>query len=302
MPQIRVSNLTKRFGSFTAVDDVSFAVEAGSLFAFLGANGAGKSTTIGCITTTLRPTFGQIILDGLDVATDASLVRRQIGVVFQNSVLDTSLTVKENLSVRAALYGLTSKQLVKRIGELSELVSLGDFLNRKYGLLSGGQKRKADIARALIHSPTVLFLDEPTAGLDPQSREQVWTTVDGLRKEHGLTVFLTTHYMEETERADNVCILSHGKVVAQGTPAKLRAKYSRSILTIRCTDMHATVTQALRAGFAVSDLRETGELKLETENMNDVIEFLKTNPVEDFEFRHGTMDDVFLTLTDGVIK
>lgn len=214
---IEIKHLKKSYGSFEAVRDLSLGVPAGFLFAFLGANGAGKSTTIGCITTTLRPTSGTIRVQGLDVVAESDAVREVIGAVFQQSLLDPLLSVRENLALRAGFYGFRRRDAAYRIAELSELVGLGDVMDRRYGLLSGGQKRRADIARAIIHRPRVVFLDEPTAGLDPQSRQQIWSAIAQLQEDHAMTVFLTTHYMEETERADQVCIIDRGEIVAEGT-------------------------------------------------------------------------------------
>ncbi|MGI8484799.1 MAG: ABC transporter ATP-binding protein [Thermomicrobiales bacterium] len=228
---IRVDHLVKRYGSVTAVNDISFEVATGSLFAFLGANGAGKSTTINCLNTRLRADGGELEVSGHRAGKDDDAIRRTIGVVFQNALLDPLLTVRENLLVRGQFYGIT-KGGKARVNELASLVNLTSFLDRRYGKLSGGQKRRADIARALIHAPSLLFLDEPTAGLDPASRETVWTAIANLRQESGLTVFLTTHYMEETERADNVCVIDTGKIVAQGTPTELRAKYAHDELSL----------------------------------------------------------------------
>ncbi len=291
---IEVKDLRKKYGAFEAVRGISFAVPQGGVFAFLGANGAGKSTTIGCITTTLAPTSGQITVDGLDVARDANQVRKRIGVVFQQSLLDPLLTVKESLVTRAGFYGLGRGEATARVGELSELVGLESFFDRPYGVLSGGQKRRADIARAMIHSPRALFLDEPTAGLDPQSREQIWGALHQLRRERGVTVFLTTHYMEETERADDVCIIDAGRVVATGTPSSLRARYSSSILTVRGDRSRLLEAfQQLGASPHVSG----DDLVIPVDSARQALAWLNAVAVDDFEFRHGTMDDVFLAVT-----
>lgn len=297
---VEVTHLRKTYGRVTAVDDLSFSVASGSLFAFLGANGAGKSTTIGCITTTLSPTAGEIRVDGHDVRTGAYAVREQIGVVFQTSLLDPLLTVKENLAVRAGFYGLRRGETSTRIASLSELVGLGSFLNRRYGTLSGGQRRRADIARALLHDPSVIFLDEPTAGLDPQSREQIWSAIEQLRDTRGATIFLTTHYMEETERADDVCIIDKGAIVAQGTPAQLRAAHSSSILTVRSSRQAALLDECARRGL---DATVHGDaVRIPVRSALDARDLLAVLPIDDFEFRHGTMDDVFLAVTGGVVQ
>lgn len=295
---IVVTSLRKSYGAFEAVKDLSFEVPQGSVFAFLGANGAGKSTTIGCITTTLSPTSGRISVDGLDVVRDSDTVRKRIGVVFQQSILDPLLTVEENLKSRAGFYGLGRAKTNARIKELTELVALDSFLRRPYGQLSGGQKRRADIARAIIHEPRVIFLDEPTAGLDPQSREQIWVAMNDLRQEHGVTIFLTTHYMEETERADEVCIIDAGKIVAEGTPASLRSKYSSSILTVRGAERERLLEAYRNLGAAPQVSGD--DIVVPVESAQQALALLNAVPTSDFEFRHGTMDDVFLAVTEEV--
>lgn len=294
---IDVKNLKKSYGTFEAVRDLSFEVPTGSLFAFLGANGAGKSTTIGCITTILRPTSGTIRVQGRDVVDDPNGVREVIGAVFQQSLLDPLLTVRENLATRAGFYGLRRRETTERIEELSELVGLGDFLDRRYGVLSGGQKRRADIARAIVHRPSVVFLDEPTAGLDPQSREQIWSAIGQLRETRATTVFLTTHYMEETERADQVCIIARGEIVAEGTPAQLRSSFSRSVLTVRATDVGSFLAQCDARGL---DAEHVGDVvRVAVDDIEQAKAILLDTEISDFEFRHGTMDDVFLNVTGG---
>ena len=294
---VEVRQLRKDYGDFTAVKDLSFSVAAGSLFAFLGANGAGKSTTIGCITTTLRPTKGEIFVAGHNVITDADQARTQIGAVFQSSLLDPLLTVKENLAIRAGFYGLNRREAANRIAELADLVSLNSFLTRRYGVLSGGQKRRADIARALLHNPAVLFLDEPTAGLDPQSREQIWSAIGQLRQDLGTTVFLTTHYMEETERAQRVCIIEQGEIVAEGTPAELRAQHSSSILTVRTDHPARVLAEISRRGLVA--VQSGSDIRISVDSATSARDLLSVLPITDFEFRHGTMDDVFLAVTGG---
>ncbi|MEN2740678.1 ABC transporter ATP-binding protein [Microbacterium sp. X-17] len=296
---VEVRHLRKDYGSLTAVKDLSFTVPSGSLFAFLGSNGAGKSTTIGCITTTLMPTSGEIRVDGHDVVKDAHAVRGVIGAVFQTSLLDPLLTVRENLAVRAGFYGLRRREAAARVGTLAELVGLGSFLDRRYGRLSGGQKRRADIARALMHDPSVVFLDEPTAGLDPQSREHIWTAIEQLRTTRGATVFLTTHYLEETERASSVCIIEKGEIVAEGTPAELRATYSSSVLTVRSSQPAVVVEECRRRG--LDPTVDTDGIRIPVPSSSVARELLALLPVNDFEFRHGTMDDVFLAVTGGEV-
>jgi multidrug/hemolysin transport system ATP-binding protein len=294
---ISVAGLTKRFGAVLAVDDISFEVATGSVFAFLGTNGAGKSTTIGCVTTVSPFDAGEITVAGHDVRRDSEPVRTQIGVVFQDSLLDAQLTARENLTTRARFYTADRTSIHERVAELSDLIGLDDFLDRRYGTLSGGQRRRVDIARALLHSPAILFLDEPTAGLDPASRAIVWSTIHDLRDRHGLTVFLTTHYMEETEEADLVSIIDRGRIIAQGTPAALRAEHSHSILTVTSRDPQGLNALAAKAGLTVAHRGETAEIRVPDAAAARRLLADHGEDVVDFEFRHGRMDDVFLALT-----
>ncbi len=293
---IKVKNLQKKYGNVSAVNDISFEVKRGSVFAFLGTNGAGKSTTISCLTTTTAPTNGEIIINGKVIGKDDNHIREDIGVVFQSSLLDPTLTVRENLEYRATFYGL-GKKSAERIKELSDLIDLGSFIDRPYGPLSGGQKRRADIARALLHNPSILFLDEPTAGLDPKSREQVWQTIYQLQASIGLTVFLTTHYMEETERADDVYVINKGKKIASGTPQTLRASFSQNELRVVASD-GARLEKRLKADGVAHELRQDAYI-IATPDSVSAFQILKKYEGEytDFEFRHGNMDDVFLALT-----
>jgi len=297
-PAISVRGLTKRYGSTTAVDDISFDVEPGSVFAFLGTNGAGKSTTIGCLTTVNPFEAGTAEVCGYNVRSEGEDVRRNIGVVFQESILDPLLTGRENLRVRARFYSSDRAANEARINELSALIDLGGFLDRRYGTYSGGQRRRVDIARALLPSPSIIFLDEPTAGLDPASRAIVWSTIHDLRDRHGLTVFLTTHYMEETEEADRVCIIDAGRIIADGTPAELRAKHSSSILTVTTTDRPGLETLTAELGGTVESAEgAVVRIIVETAETARLILARHGAATQDFEFRHGTMDDVFLALT-----
>jgi len=295
-PAISVTGLSKRYGPTLAVDDVSFTVERGTVFAFVGTNGAGKSTTISCLTTLLAPDAGVVTVLGHDVRTDPDSVRASIGVVFQESILDPLLSVRENLRVRGAFYGTSRLALETRINELSTLIGLDRVLDRRYARLSGGEKRRADIARALLASPSVIFLDEPTAGLDPAGRALVWSTIRELRVRHGLTVFLTTHYMEETEEADLVCIIDRGRIVAQGSPTELRARYSSSVLTVSTRDPLALAVIAQQAGCSVEG-EDPATIVVPSAGVAQRLLSLHGDKVVDFEFRHGTMDDVFLRVT-----
>lgn len=294
-----VRGLVKDFGPVHAVRDVDLSVAEGSLFAFVGRNGAGKSTTIGCLTTVMAPDAGELRVGGAAVGHDDALIRRRIGVVFQTSMLDAALTVAENLRLRARLYGMGRDEARTRSEELARLVEVEPLLGRRYGTLSGGERRRVDIVRALLHRPSVLFLDEPTAGLDPRSREQVWAAIDGLRGGDGLTVFLTTHYLEETERADRVCIIDEGRVLVDDTPDALRRRFSSSRLDIVAADPPTTLT---RIRGTIGDVEATidgGAVSLAIADARAARAVLSTlgDEVLDFEFRHGSMDDVFLAVT-----
>ena len=232
MAMIEIQHLSKHFGEVCAVRDLSFRVREGELFAFLGVNGAGKSTTISILCGQLARDEGNVLVDGYDIDHHMERIKERIGVVFQNSALDKMLSVKDNLKSRAALYGIVGKAFEDRLAELSALLDLDDLLKRRLGKLSGGQRRKIDIARALLHRPKILILDEPTTGLDPKTRKTVWDVVAKLRAEEGLTVFLTTHYMEEAADADYVVILDRGQLVAEGTPLQLKNTYTGDYITI----------------------------------------------------------------------
>ena len=223
---IEVENFVKSYGDVKAVRGISFYVEEGKLFSFLGPNGAGKSTTIDTLCTLMDFDSGQITVDGFDLRSHAQSIRQNIGVVFQDSVLDNLLTVLENLFIRAGLYTNSKAEIKRMVEESTKIVELSEFLNRPYGKLSGGQRRRADIAAALLHKPKILFLDEPTTGLDPQTRLAVWETVKKLQSESGTTVFLTTHYMEEAADSDYIIVIDHGLIAAKGTPQELKTEYS----------------------------------------------------------------------------
>lgn len=293
---IRVENLIKHYGEIKAVNDVSFTVRRGSLFAFLGPNGAGKSTTINVMTTILQANGGIIYLND---QTDADYIRNKIGVVFQGNVLDEDLTVKENLICRGALY-LPDKAKVKaRYEELADFLNLHEFADQRFKTLSGGQKRRTEIARALFSNPEVLLLDEPTTGLDPETRQIVWQVIETLRKREHLTIFLTTHYMEEAANADHVVIINKGRIVTEGTPALLKAKYSHDRLKVVPKDKERlveTLEQAKRAFQKVAD--QYIMLVKDADDAIDLIETLKDN-IKQFEVIKGTMDDVFINVIGG---
>ena len=296
---IEVTNLSRRFGSFTAVDAISFQVEQGSLFAFVGPNGAGKSTTISVLTTLAPAQGGSVAYSIIDqdprlVGHDDAAIRSHIGVVFQDSLLDRPLSVRTNLMTRARLYGRTS------LDRVTAGLHLGELLEKKYGLLSGGQRRRVDIARALLADPEILFLDEPTTGLDPQSRNLVWEAIATLRQDLGLTVFLTTHYMEEAERADRMVVIDHGRIIAQGTPPELRAAHSRDQIRLRGP---ASLAESLRqAGTTFSIDHDSYVVTVDSQADVRAILNAQADHTTDVEVVHGTLDDVFLSLTGSNLR
>lgn len=299
---IEVHGLTKRYRDKVAVDDITFSVADGGVFAFVGTNGAGKSTTIGCLTTVLGFDSGTVSVNGYDVRREGERVRESIGVVFQDSLLDPLLTARENLRLRGRLSRVDGAALDDRIRDVSALIGVDEFLDRRYGVLSGGQRRRVDIARALLHEPAVLFLDEPTAGLDPASRALVWQTLHELSARTAFTIFLTTHYLEETEEAERVCIIDGGRIIADGTPAGLRARYSRSILQVTTGDPDALIAEARAIG--AEPVRDGGVVTIAVPDADTARALLTSHGdrVRDFEFRHGRMDDVFLALTGRVVE
>lgn len=290
---IEIKNLYKSFGDVKAVQDLSFCVKEGELFAFLGVNGAGKSTTINIICGQLAKDSGTVIIDGSALESDVAGTKTKLGVVFQNSVLDQALSVKENLRSRAALYGITGEDFRKRLEELSKMLSFEDLLKRTVGKLSGGQRRRIDIARALLHRPKILILDEPTTGLDPQTRQIIWKVIDNLRKNENMTVFLTTHYMEEAADADYVVILDSGKLVASGTPLELKNQYTGDFITLYGVEEEAVKT----LGSDYEKIRDA--FRLSVPNTAVAAELIIKNPevFKDFEITKGKMDDVFLSVT-----
>ncbi len=293
---IEVENLEKSYGKVHAVKGISFCVEKGSLFSFLGVNGAGKSTTINILCSILKKDAGKVSICGFDLDSDAQEIKKRTGVVFQKTVLDDRLTVRDNLSVRASFYGITGKSWVRRLEELDEVLSLKDILARPFGKLSGGQRRRADIARGLINKPELLFLDEPTTGLDPQTRAAVWSAVRKLRESEQTTVFLTTHYMEEADVSDRVIIIDGGKLSADGSPAELKNNYSHSRLKLY-GDLKAIT--AVLDGAGIKFEEEGGALSVRFDNASDAAAFVAAYPAVcgDFEFTKGSMDDVFLNVT-----
>lgn len=293
MKAISVNGLTKKYKEHLAVDHISFDVEQGEFFTFLGENGAGKSTTINMLCTTLSKTDGNVTLLGYELGKDDDEIRNRVGIVFQNSVLDAKLTVKENLLTRASYYGLTKKQAMERLEPFMDSFELKDIWNRNYEKLSGGQRRRVDIVRALINHPQILFLDEPTTGLDPKSRQIVWNYIEELRKKEKITLFLTTHYMEETRDADHVVILDKGKIIAQDTPVNLKTKYAKSRVMWYTPPVENI--EAIAGGYKYEYVADHYNIFFD----DGINEFLCRNKdfVRDFEVLKGSMDDVFLNLT-----
>lgn len=292
-PIIKISHLNKSYKDVKAVNDLSFTVNRGELFAFLGVNGAGKSTTIHIICSQLSKDSGEVIIDGYNLDTQKESIKRKLGVVFQNSVLDKDLSVYDNLLYRGTLYGLSKKECQKRIETLSIQLQFKDYLNRSLSKLSGGQKRRIDVARALIHDPEILILDEPTTGLDPQTRNVLWSFIEYLRKEKGMTLFLTTHYMEEAASADSVVILDHGQIVASGSPLDLKNQYANDYITLYgvCEDkvkMLALPYEKIKDAY-----------RIEIKNTRDATSLICQYPslFVDYEITKGKMDDVFLNIT-----
>lgn len=293
---IEVKNLVKSYGNVQAVRDISFDVEEGSFFAFLGINGAGKSTTINILCTVLEKNSGTVTIGGYDLDKQKDKIKDLIGIVFQGSVLDKQLTVKENLVSRASYYGLGKKEIKSRIDGLCKIFELDEIMGRRYGRLSGGQRRRVDVARALINKPKILFLDEPTTGLDPKTRMQVWEIIHNLRKDTGLTVFLTTHYMEETIDCDNVVVIDSGKIVANGSPYHLKKNYSHNSL-IWYTEKNKAAENLLESEQA--DFEYIGDAyKVKIADCKTASNLLAKYPeIDDFEVIKGNMDDVFLNVT-----
>lgn len=298
---IEVNDLYKAYGSIKAVEGIDFYVEKGKMFAFLGPNGAGKSTTIDIICTFLKQDQGTVIIDDNQLGKDDVAIRNIVGVVFQDGLLDSLLTVKENLQARGGLYGLKGKALEDAIIDTADKTNITELLNRPYGKLSGGQRRRCDIARALLNTPKILFLDEPTTGLDPQTRKNLWEVITNIQKTYNTTIFLTTHYMEEAAEADYVIVIDHGKIVAKGTPIELKDKYSMDRLMIDTDDPQS-----------VYELLDKNKIKYEKEEpikimLNSTLDALAIidlcrDYIKGFEVIRGTMDDVFIAITGKNIR
>lgn len=290
---IQIQHLNKAFGEIRAVQDLSFQVRRGELFAFLGVNGAGKSTTISILCGQLAKDSGQVTVCRRNIDDPATDISRRLGVVFQNSVLDKDLTVADNLRSRAALYGITGPAFRQRLGELAQLLDFEDLLKRTLGKLSGGQRRRIDIARALLHRPEILILDEPTTGLDPQTRHLLWSVISELRKRENMTVFLTTHYMEEAADADYVVILDSGRIAAEGSPLELKNTYTGDFITLYGLE------ETELAGLGLPWEALPDGVRVAVKNTRQATELILRKPelFRDFEITKGKMDDVFLAVT-----
>lgn len=295
MNAIEVRDLRKSYGDLEAVKGISFEVPEGSFFAFLGPNGAGKSTTISIICSLQDRDSGTVEVFGKDVS-DPS-VRRDMGIVFQDPMMDSRLTVRENLYVRGGMYGLTGDALDSAVERALDISDSDEFADRMYGRLSGGQRRRADIARALVHGPKLLLLDEPTSGLDPQTRKRIWDTVLGLNRGEGLTVLLTTHYMEEAAGADDVVILNRGEIAARGTPALLRDRYCSDRMVVVPTDPDAVRSLLRDSGIGFSESADTLEIPLSRTVDAVPIVAMLDGLMESFEVLNGTLDDAFIRIT-----
>ena len=295
MAAVSVHGLRKNYGDLEAVKGISFDVKEGSFFAFLGPNGAGKSTTISIICSLLDYDSGTVEVFGKNPAE----ARTEIGVVFQDHMLDDKLTVRENVSLRGSMYGLKGQELKDVVDKVLALTDSNEFADRRYGTLSGGQKRRADIARALVHDPKMIVLDEPTAGLDPQSRTMLWRTVFNLNRETGLTVFLTTHYMEEASDADDIVIIDHGEIVAQGTSDELKEQYCTDYIRAIPKDQESFINK-----LSFENIRFTMDKGIFTIPVSDTIRSIGLlnkfrDDLESFEVRKGTLDEAFIKITGG---
>jgi len=294
---IRVENLSKSFGNLKAVNNISFSVKEGGIFAFLGLNGAGKSTTINMLCSILEKDSGKIFINNFDIDKNNNEIKNDIGIVFQNTILDDELTVYQNLKSRASLYSLSKQYVDNRINELTKIFHLNDILNRQFSKLSGGQKRRVDIARALIHKPSILFLDEPTTGLDPTTRVLVWEVLNNLVKNTNLTIFLTTHYMEEVLNANDIVIIDEGSIIARGSPNKLKDLFATDILKI-----YSLVNNEIESILKENNISYYYQNESYYINVNNSLEALNIINMNlqlfnNFEVLKGNMDQVFLNVT-----
>lgn len=299
---IEVEHFTKSYGSFKAVDDITFSVEEGTIFAFLGPNGAGKSTTINSLCTILDKSEGKILINGHDSTEEKNLVRKDIGIVFQDSTLDARLTVEENLKYHCSFYKVPKSEVDERINFVLELVELTDWKKAIIGGLSGGMKRRVEIARGLVHYPKVLFLDEPTTGLDPQTRANVWEYIQKLQKQKNITIFLTTHYMDEAEICSKVAIMDHGKIIAYDTPSNLKNKYTNTVMQIS-TGKEEQLGEFLRTNNILHE-KTKEKIVIKTDKPSKALSILSEckDIITDFEVKKGTLNEVFLAITGKEVR
>lgn len=299
---IEVTGLSKSYGNIKAVKNIDFYVERGKLFAFLGPNGAGKSTTIDIICTFLKPDSGKVIVNGHLLGQNDNAIRSDIGAVFQDGFLDDLLTVYENLQIRGSFYDISGDELKKAIQNAAEITGITDLLKRPYGKLSGGQRRRCDIARALINTPSILFLDEPTTGLDPQTRKNVWDTITKLQKQSDMTIFLTTHYMEEAACADYVIVIDNGEIAAKGTPAQLKDTYTSDKLSLICINLDKVCS--ILSELNLKYVQTAEQLTISIPNTFDALPIIEKcrDYISGFQVTNGTMDDAFIAITGKEIK
>jgi ABC-2 type transport system ATP-binding protein len=299
---IEVENFTKAYGEFRAVDDISFSVEEGAIFAFLGPNGAGKSTTINTLCTIQHKTRGTLRINGNDVTTEQAKVRKDIGIVFQECTLDSKLTVRENLKLHCDFYAVPKSEMKDRIEFVLGLVDIEEWGKAPVSALSGGLKRRAEIARGLVHFPKVLFLDEPTTGLDPQTRANVWDYIKKLQKQKNITIFLTTHYLEEAEICDQVAIIDHGKIVAHDTPYNLKKRHTRTTTRIKTSDPDPLLRYCAEKSLPVA--RESEGISITSTDIGAVMDLVSIfkDSIQDLEINKGKLDDVFISLTGKEIR
>jgi ABC-2 type transport system ATP-binding protein len=303
-PAVLVEELTKRYGEFTAVDGISFEVPRGEIFGFLGPNGAGKTTTISMLCTLLRPTSGRALIAGHDVARDPDGVRREIGIVFQDTTLDDRLTARENLTFHGEVYGMARRDIAERSADVLQRVGLTDRADDRVLAFSGGMKRRLEIARGLMHSPTALFLDEPTVGLDPQSRRGLWGYAQSLRDAEGVTIFLTTHYMDEAEACDRIAIIDNGQIVALDTPTGLKGRLGGDVVTVSAENNEALAGE-IKERFEIDTRPENDGLEFRVEHGDQFVPMLfsrLTTPIQTVSVRRPTLDDVFVELTGHQIR
>lgn len=299
---IEVNNLTKKYDSFVAVDNISFNVEKGTIFGFLGPNGAGKSTTINTLCTIVDKTEGNLKINGHDVTEQKSKVRNDIGIVFQESTLDGKLTVEENLKLHCDFYNVPKNEVSERIAFVLELVDLQKWRKAPVNSLSGGMKRRVEIARGLVHYPKVLFLDEPTTGLDPQTRVNIWDYINKLQKQKNITIFLTTHYMDEAEICSKVAIIDHGKIVAFDTPYNLKKQYTSTVMKIKTCE-NERLAQYLK-DYSAKYKFEDDLFTVYSSELNESLEIISKFKafISDVEINKGTLNDVFLVITGKEIR